>query len=125
MPDYANKWLFLFFMFFVLSGCAHHNRPENLGPVPESGLKDGVYSSSISHFPGRADVEVEIADGRVVKIRVLHHRAFLGTEAKEIMPGRILEAQSTDVDAVSGATGSSYIILEAVQEAVDQARIGR
>ncbi|MFH1138943.1 MAG: FMN-binding protein [Pseudomonadota bacterium] len=124
MPRYAGRVFFLLILILSSWGCAHRNRPENLGPMPATGLRDGVYRASVAHFPGRADVEVEIRDGRLLEVRMLLDRAFLGTEAGRVMPGRIVAAQSTDVDAVSGATGSSNIILEAVQAALDQARVG-
>ncbi len=35
------------------------------------------------------------------------------------IPGMIVEAQRADVDAVSGATNSSRVIMNAVQNALD------
>ena len=44
-----------------------------------------------------------------------------GKKAELIIPGRIIEKQSTDVDAVSGATNSSHVIMNAVQKAIEKA----
>ena len=38
-----------------------------------------------------------------------------------IIPERIIENQSTDVNVVSGATNSSIVIMNAVQRAVENA----
>ncbi|MBE9570731.1 MAG: FMN-binding protein, partial [Proteobacteria bacterium] len=39
----------------------------------------------------------------------------------EVIPGRIVSEQSTVVDAVTGATNSSRVIMNAVQRAVEKA----
>jgi uncharacterized protein with FMN-binding domain len=46
---------------------------------------------------------------------------MLGGPAEEIIPARIIEKQSTNVDAVSGATMSSDAIMNAVQLAIERA----
>lgn len=103
-------------------GCAPKTRPTGLGPIPSSGLKDGVYQAEAESFPGWAQVEIIIENGRLTNISILRERVGLGGEAGKVIPSRIVEEQSTDVDAVSGATGSSYIIMEAVQSALDRAQ---
>ena len=52
-----------------------------------------------------------------------HETEGIGTLAVDQMPGRILEAQSLDVDIVSGATVTSKAILEAVTDALSQAGV--
>jgi uncharacterized protein with FMN-binding domain len=49
---------------------------------------------------------------------------MLGGPAEEIIPARIIEKQSTNVDAVSGATMSSDAIMNAVQFAIEEASNG-
>ena len=46
---------------------------------------------------------------------------MLGGPAEEVVPARIIEQQSTSVDAVSGATMSSYAIMNAVESAIEGA----
>jgi uncharacterized protein with FMN-binding domain len=46
-----------------------------------------------------------------------------GVKADPIIQERIIESQSTNVDAVSGATNSSYVIMNAVQKAVEKAYV--
>ncbi len=113
----------LMLILIVISiGCGPKPRPAGLGPVPPSGLKDGVYRAEAESFPGWAEVEIAIENGRLANVTILRERVGLGGEAGKVIPSRVIEKQSTDVDAVSGATGSSYIIMEAVQSAMDQAR---
>jgi uncharacterized protein with FMN-binding domain len=106
----------------MLVACATARPPVPLGPVPDSGLADGVYQGRAEIFPCMAEVEVVVRDNRLVDVRVVKERTGLGGKAKQIIPGRIVQAQSTSVDAVSGATRSSQVIMEAVQNALDKAR---
>ena len=56
-------------------------------------------------------------------LKVVEHTARKGIKAEPIIPERIIENQSTNVDAVSGATNSSYVIMNAVQKAVEKAYV--
>jgi uncharacterized protein with FMN-binding domain len=106
----------------LLIACATARPPVPLGPVPQSGLNDGVYQGRAEMFPCMAEVEIVILDHRITDVKVVKERSGLGGKAKQIIPGRIVQAQSTSVDAVSGATRSSRVIMEAVQNALDKAR---
>ena len=120
-----SHWIrlpWLVFAVLLLSACATARPPVPLGPVPESGLTDGAYQGQAEIFPCMAEVEIVVQDHKLVDVRVLRERSGLGGEAKKIIPGRIVQAQSTSVDAVSGATRSSQVIMEAVQNALDKAR---
>ena len=57
-------------------------------------------------------------------IELLKHRTWRGGAAAKAIPNRIIQAQSTKVDAVTGATISSRAIMKAVQDAVGKALKG-
>jgi hypothetical protein len=101
------------------AGCAA-KRPLG-GPVQGEGLKDGVYVGEAMSGPVWAMVEVRIQDRRISDIRLLEHRNWRGEAAEKVIPARIIEAQSTCVDAVSGATTSSIAVMNAVEDAVKKA----
>ena len=65
-------------------------------------------------------MEVTIVNGRIAAVKVLEHQETLGIsdEAVKVMPQRIAEANSPDVDLVSGATVTSKAIAVAVQKAL-------
>lgn len=84
-------------------------------------LTDGVYRASHIQFPNRAVVEVTVKDKRLTNIRLVSHLACMGRPAEGPVPKRVLESQSTQVDAVTGATNSSKCIMKAVQRAVEKA----
>lgn len=91
------------------------------GPVSASELVDGVYQGTGTDLPVKVVVEVTIRNQRIAKIELLKHRKWRGGAAEKAVPERIILAQSTQVDAVSGATISSRAIMKAVQNAVGKA----
>ena len=48
--------------------------------------------------------------------------AGVGSKALDALPAAIIEAQSTDVDVVAGATVSSNAIKDAVEQALAQVK---
>lgn len=88
---------------------------------PES-YKDGVYEGSATGFAGTIKVKVTITGGKIVKIEITE--TVDGTEyiqnASAVL-ARIIEAQGTNVDTVSGATYSSVGIINAVRNALAKA----
>ena len=56
-----------------------------------------------------------------VTVDASNETAGIGVEAAEQLQEAILEAQSADVDIVSGATITSEAVIEAVQDCLSQA----
>lgn len=89
------------------------------GQVDPARLHNGVFEGEYRDGPNRAHVAVTIEDGRIVDIEVIRNVAsWIGKKANPAVPDRILEQQSTLVDAVTGATHSSNVIMNAVEQAV-------
>ncbi len=81
---------------------------------------DGTYQGTATGFGGDITVEVTITDGRIAAVDILsaekEDSAYL-TMANDIIP-EILDAQSADVDTISGATFSSTGIKNATAQAL-------
>ena len=95
-----------------------------IGKYPQNinGIRDGVYSGCASNWPNKAEVRVTVQDGRMTRIDLQRHWAsWIGKKAEAVIPQRIIEKQSADVDAVTGATNSSRVIMHAVNDALKQA----
>ncbi len=94
------------------------------GSLAGQKFNDGDYTgTSTALFWFAATARVTLKNGRVYKITVLNHRATKSmTEVNQKIPARIIERQSTRVDAVSGATYSSRILMNAVDRALLAAR---
>ncbi len=89
----------------------------------EVAYKDGTYTGEAQGFGGPVDVEVIIENGKISEINITSAEkedgAYLSM-AEDIIP-MIIEAQSADVDTISGATFSSTGIKEAVTQALEEA----
>ena len=85
--------------------------------------KDGTYTGEADGFGGTIQVEVKIEKSKIVEINVISAEkedgAYLSM-AKDIIP-KIIDAQSADVDTVSGATFSSTGIKNASEQALEKA----
>ena len=100
-------------------GCSH--TPVIGAPVKLKKINDGVYKGSYRGGPNKASVNVTIKDNKIINIEIAEHQAWRGKKAELPILERIIETQSTRVDAVSGATNSSRVIMNAVQKAIEKA----
>ena len=89
---------------------------------PGGSYTDGTYQGTATGFGGDITVEVTIADGKITDVEILsaekEDSAYL-TMAKDIIP-EIIDAQSADVDTLSGATFSSTGIKNATAQALEK-----
>lgn len=86
--------------------------------------KDGTYTGEGQGFGGPIDVSVTVSGGKISDIEVTSHDGE-GDAYFSIATGiiqNIIDAQSTDVDTISGATFSSTGIRTAVTEALKGAQ---
>ncbi|HHV56586.1 MAG TPA: FMN-binding protein [Firmicutes bacterium] len=92
--------------------------------APAAKWKDGTYSGSGKGMGGPIAVTVKVEKGRITAVDVTQHQETPGISDSAIakIPQLIVEKQSTDVEAVSGATYTSNGIKEAVQNALSQAK---
>jgi uncharacterized protein with FMN-binding domain len=84
------------------------------------GKFDGLYRGNyvLSGTPVKVVLDVTIQNKNIVAINIVEHFCSpIGKKAEKITD-RIIEQQSLNVDAISGATGSSKAILKAVENAL-------
>lgn len=84
---------------------------------------DGTYTGTGEGHGGEMEVEVTVAGGKISDVEVLSHNETEGISdaAFEEVPGQIVEANSTEVDGVAGATYTSGGIKEGAAEALEGA----
>lgn len=87
-------------------------------PVDLSRVADGVYSGRAGAFICSVELNVTVKDRRIAGIEIVREVNGGGKYRAEGLPARIVEAQTPDVDAVSGATLTSRTIMVAVYEAL-------
>jgi uncharacterized protein with FMN-binding domain len=119
MPFGSRAAVFTLTVFPFICGC----RSAPLPVDPGTSMRAGVYRGEYAHGPNHAVVSVGIKDGRIETVQLLkHRRSWKGAKAGALIVERIIEHQSPRVDAVTGATNSSRVIMNAVQQALDKAR---
>ena len=84
---------------------------------------DGTYQGSGYGFRGTTTVTVVVSGGKITTITVNSYRddKQYFDRAYSTVTKEIISSQSTDVDAVSGATYSSNGIMKAVANALSKA----
>ena len=87
-----------------------------LSAMAEAALADGTYTGAANGMGGAVNVTVTVEGGKITSVEVGEHQETAGISdpAIEQIPAAIVEAQSTDVDGVAGATVTSDAIKAAV-----------
>ena len=99
--------------------------PETADEPAEGGalFTAGTYEETVSGRNGKMTVEVVLGEDKIEAVNVKDHQetATVASVALERVPSKIVELQTTNVDAVTGATVTSNAIIYAVKEAVKEA----
>lgn len=107
----------------ILSACEDILQGKTPDVKPGAALKDGVYTGVGTGYGGDLTVTVTVSGGRITAIEIGENKEteiYLNSARSVI--DQILANQGTDgVDAVSGATYSSYGIINAVKDALKDA----
>ena len=92
------------------------------GPVAAA-MADGTYTGVGQGKNGDVTVELQVTGGKLAAVRVVKHVETPGISdaAMTQFPQRVVDAQSLNVDAVSGATLTSDGIRNAVADAIRKA----
>ncbi len=104
------------------SSAVNNNDTSSTSTVGQ--YKDGTYTGVGRGFKPNLKVSVKVTGGKISNIEILSHNESRGyyEQPFETVPKEIIESQSTNVDAVSGATRSSNGIMSAVADALKGAK---
>lgn len=85
-----------------------------------------VITKTANGYGGVVEVTITFKEGNITKLVAVGEKETegIGSKAIEELPTKIVEANSVDVDVVSGATITSEAILSATQAAIDEANGG-
>lgn len=80
-----------------------------------------TYTQTVPGHNGPMTVKVDIDKGRITAVEIVEHNETIGvgTKAIETLPAKIVNSNSTKVDAVTGASITSKGIFLAVKQAVE------
>ena len=108
----------------ALAGCGSEGTESATYDIAEAGTwTDGVYTQTAEGRNGDFEVIVTIEGGDIASVEIGDNDETedKGGVAIEELPDEIVEAQSYDVDAVSGATVTSEAIEDAVARCLEEA----
>jgi len=107
-----------------LSGSNSSVAQQSQAAVVNQIYQDGTYEGSGIGFRGTTKVSVTIANDKITKITTVSYRddKQYYDRAFSTVTKKIVSSQSSGVDAVSGATYSSRGIMQAVENALTQAK---
>jgi uncharacterized protein with FMN-binding domain len=115
-PQTAQRWPQWQSAWAIIRGTA--NQAPGLGVA---GLRDGEYAGSCRGYSALVGVSVLLRAGRLVGVRVTRQEEERPWSAIEVMPKRLMRQQGLGVDAVTGATITSYAVRTAAGEALAKA----
>lgn len=109
-------------LIMLLISCRSSSFAQIQVTTPEMNrINDGVYRGnySLSGTPVRVTLDVIIQNQTIIGINIINHVCSpIGKKAERIIE-TVIERQSLEVDAISGATGSSIAILKAIENALE------
>ncbi|MDW7667325.1 MAG: FMN-binding protein [Bacillota bacterium] len=109
-------------MVFALGACSPAEPEEPETPEePEENVEPETLTGSGEGFKGEIVVEVTKEGDTITDVKVLSNNETpnVAKDALEQIPGAIVEANSTEVDVIAGATYTSDGIIYAVNNALD------
>lgn len=119
---------FLLVLTLVVSLAACGQGPTPQTQEEEAGLyKPGTYTATETGYNTEVPMEVSVtvSKDKIEKIEVTKHEETdgIGSAVIEKMPEKIIEAQSTEVDAFTGATETSKALIAAVNACLKEALV--
>lgn len=105
----------------LTEGERREGRTLPIANIRFSDLRDGRYVGEYEGgmYKWRSNkVEVTVESGRVTAIKILEHKEARPVKFTEELMGRVLSAQSLQVDTISGATITSKAYLKGVENAL-------
>lgn len=87
------------------------------------GSKAETFTGEGQGMGGKVTATVTVEDGKITDVKFEHEGETPGISdpAFEQMPQKFIDAQSADVDVVSGATVTSEAMIDAVAAALEEA----
>lgn len=101
----------------VATGCTQEAVAE------QSGFKPGTYRAAAQGMAGYVYLSTTFDESSIIDIEILDENQSVGIceEVYATIPANVIDTQSLGVDVVSGATLTSYAVIDAIADCVSQA----
>ena len=97
--------------------------------TPKSKYKDGTYTGDPADaFYGNIQVQATISNGRITNIQFLQYpndrgtSIYINSQADPMLAQEAIQAQSANVNIISGATDSSIAFIQSLQSILNKAK---
>lgn len=84
-------------------------------------LRDGRYNETALGYSGDIQLAVEVKGGRIANVNVTKHQEKIDQNACKVIPQRIVDKHSLQVDGISGATVTKDAIVDGTLRALKKA----
>ena len=111
-----KRVILIIFVGLLIIGCSTEYKSIVTQMPDLTKLNDGIYRGiyDLLGTPVKVTLDVNIQNNRILNIEIVEHNCSqIGKKAKNV-----IEKQSLEIDAVSGATASSKTILKAIENAL-------
>ncbi|NLM07306.1 MAG: FMN-binding protein [Tissierellia bacterium] len=122
-----KRFLIIFIVLILICGLAFilasnkivkDARGLKVKKLDELNLEDGTHYGSYKLDPVSVSLETRVEDRKIKEIKIIEHINGMGTKGEDVIKA-IIDQQSLDVVAVSGATVSSIAIIKAGEDSLD------
>jgi uncharacterized protein with FMN-binding domain len=95
-------------------------RNMKINDIDLNKVADGIYAGDYTYGKFTCEVEVAVKNNTIENIKVLKNCNTKYAEMAEGVIEKIMHAQSTQVDAITGATTTSKALMKAVENALNK-----
>ena len=114
----AFIWAVLLAGVALLPSCGPDLRTMPIHDVDLKAVPEGTHEGSFAYGGFTHVVRTTVEGGRIVKIDLVKNRTNEYAKKAEAVLPRVIEKQTPNVDAITGATMSSKALLKAVENSL-------
>lgn len=100
-----------------------------MGMMSSTKYKDGSYTGSVANaYYGNVQVQVSVSGGKITNVQFLQYpndnpnSQYINSQATPYLKQEALQAQSAQVNGVTGATLTSQAFVQSLSSALSQAQ---
>jgi len=108
-------------MLWITNGLSKYKKMP-IGKVDLSTVKDGTYVGSFNGGRWSNTLSVTVKDHRITGLKVVKDVQFKLPEKMKLLFDRVLDAQTLQVDTVTGSTVTSKAYLKSIENALSGTR---
>lgn len=104
---------------FYLNQGLDEGKNIKINGIEISNLNDGVYNGKYKGGRWTNELNITIQDHKIIKIDIVDDVTFVKPNLSDELFSKVIEAQNTIVDVVSGATVTSKAFLKSIENALN------